>query len=85
MKTAEEILLQHFGCIHPAPLCNGYGIDLTQQEIIKNAMKAYAEQTIDRCAAMAKTKLEFQNYGSESSYENVIDTDSILRVKSELK
>lgn len=79
MKTAEEILLNHFGCNHPAPLCNGYGIDLTQQEIIKNAMKAYASHIIDRCSEVARTRI------NDEFTSVIVDKQSILKVKQELK
>lgn len=71
MKSAEEILKEKMGETR-------FNLSGSHEDII-SAMKAYAEQAIDRCAE--KVKVNF----IPGDFEAQVDRNSILNVKSELK
>lgn len=70
MKTIGQTLKEVLGE-------TGYQ-NLTYRFLVEKAMKEYASQAIDRCAESAKTK-------NDDFYKGVINKQSILNVKSELK
>lgn len=77
MKTAEEILKDVFGKT---------AYDAVQYKpLIRDAMKAYTSQYIDRCAEEAKLK-SIAGVSPESFTNTFeVDRESILKIKSELK
>lgn len=89
MKSAEEILKEIYAELS-APNPSDWKTfdeimeDGTGDAAIK-AMKLYAEQAIDECAEQATTKSEWQDLMSESHYLEVVDKQSILNVKNNLK
>lgn len=72
MKTAEEILDQE-----------RYGFSKEQKQCAINAMKAYASQWLDEAAEKAITDVERDSKTGNRKW--VVDKDSILAIKSQLK
>ena len=96
MKNTKEVLNE---MIIEAMIKEGYNpndyqevtdVDLTEQEKADRdwliaAMIRYGQHVVDECARVANTKVERTVDFNDFYYKNVVDTDTILEVKKNLK
>lgn len=83
MKTLAEIATDVENEYQMGGLFDGIHYDF-----VTEVAKRYAEQAIDKCANEAKTTVECDDADDEEgtlSYWTVVDKDSILNVKQQLK
>lgn len=54
-------------------------------EQVKQVLKEWADSIVEECAGSADTKKEYREGLDSGGYVNVVDKDSILRVKDSIK
>lgn len=78
MKNIREIIKEHTSYKLP-------GKELYDEQQVEQMLKEYGIMVVEGCAESADTKREYREGLDSGGYVNVVDKDSILRVKDSIK